>query len=108
MLQPCVCATLVPTCVRPWVPPPQEAEQAAQAVHSRAAPVEVGQVATRQACFLVHVLLGPHRRLRCWVPAPQEAEHWLQALHGALGRGEAGRTGGEGVVRMSTGQEAGQ
>ena len=108
MLQPCVCATLVPTCVRTWVPPPQEAEQAAQAVQSLVPPVAVGQVAARQGCFLMQVLSGPHRRLRCWVPAPQEAEHWLQALQGALGRDEVGRTGGEGVVKMLTGQEAGQ
>jgi len=108
----------VPTWVRIWVPPPQEAEQAAQAPHSRAG----GQDVPLQDldCFLTQVPVLPF--LSHWTflllsvePVPQDTEQLDQLLHGSdAGRAGAGDAveanpiGGDGVVRMSTGQEEGQ
>jgi len=109
----------VPTCVRIWVPPPQEAEQEAQALHSR----PDGQELPLQDwdCFLMQVPLLPRLShgtllLLSVVPVPQDTEHEDQVLQGSdTGRGaceglldDGKPIGGDGVVKMSTGQEEGQ
>jgi len=114
MLHPWVWATLVPTCVRICVPPPQEEEQGPQPPHSLA-PEE--QLAWLQSCrcLLTQVPRLPFLSQRVdlllsWVPEPQVTEHSDHPLQGLGGSGVvAGKpTGGFGVVRMSTGQVAEQ
>jgi hypothetical protein len=89
----------VPTWVRIWVPPPQEAEQAAQGPHSR----EEGQDVPLQDldCFLTQVPVLPF--LSHWtflllsvVPVPQDTEQLDQLLHGS----DAGRAGAVGRTQL--------
>lgn len=109
MLHPCVWATLVPTCVRICVPPPQEEEQEPQAPHSLEVEEQLGWLHSCR-CLLTHVPRLPFLSQRValllsLVPEPQVTEHSDHSLHGLAGSGVvAGKpTGGLGVVRMSTG-----
>ena len=127
MLQPCVCAMLVPRLVRSCVPPPHEAEHGDHEVQPEAAGGGGGEAAAGWAqarvlqprvCWLAHPLLpAGHRVLaRSCVPPPHCALHPDQephcgggaAVEGGMVEGGGAAVAGGGVVRMSRWQEAGQ